>query len=127
MYRILLAEDDKNFGLVLKMELEEEGYAVDLVGDGVEAVLKVIEDPHAYHMAIIDLTMPRLDGINALRIIGSLPGCPPAIAISGNAGTGEISRALDAGASHCLTKPFPLERIRAVIKSVLDMAGPAGA
>ncbi len=127
MNRILLAEDDKNFGLVLKSELEDDGYIVDLVGDGVEAVLRIIDNPDCYYMLILDIKMPVLDGVNALRIMKRLSESLPAIAISGNAGTGEISRALAAGASHCLTKPFPLATIREVMRAVLHGAAPADA
>ncbi len=57
---ILLAEDDKNFGLILKSELEEEHHRVDLVANGVEAVLSFINK--AYDFVLLDLRMPRLSG-----------------------------------------------------------------
>ena len=67
MLNILLAEDDRNFGIVMKSELEEEAYTVDLVNDGVEAVLYFIDN--FYDFVLIDFKMPKLDGISALRII----------------------------------------------------------
>ena len=88
MLRILLAEDDRNFGRVLKSELENDGYSVDLVADGVEAVLSFIGSNNAYDFVLMDVKMPKLDGINALRIIKSLKQDVPAITISGNAGSG---------------------------------------
>ena len=51
MLEILLAEDDKNFGNVLKSELEEDGYIVTLVNDGVEAVLKFIGKGSDYDLS----------------------------------------------------------------------------
>ncbi|MEW6571844.1 MAG: hypothetical protein AB1390_11870 [Nitrospirota bacterium] len=42
--RILLAEDDKNFGVIIKKELEEEKYAVDLVNDGIDAILTFFDN-----------------------------------------------------------------------------------
>ena len=45
---ILIAEDDKNLGFLLKSELEEDGHKVDLVGDGVDAVLKFISGNHEF-------------------------------------------------------------------------------
>jgi CheY-like chemotaxis protein len=106
---ILLAEDDKNFGIIIKSELEEEGYAVDLVNDGVEAVLRFIEGH--YNVFLFDIQMPRLGGISALRIIRKLNRDVASIAFSGNAGEDEIAEALDAGARQCFIKPFGIAEL----------------
>jgi len=107
--RILIAEDDKNFGSVLRDTLEEEGHKVDLVGDGVEAVLKHIEE--GYDFLVFDIKMPKLDGINALKILKRLSPKTPAITISGNAGSGEMAESVRAGAVRCLTKPFEMSQL----------------
>jgi two-component system response regulator AtoC len=112
MLKILLAEDDKNFGRVLKNELEDDGYTVDLVYDGVEAVLSFIESDNAYDFILMDIKMPKLDGINALRIIKRLRLDVPAITISGNAGSGEMAESVRAGAMRCLTKPFEISQLK---------------
>ena len=65
--RILLADDDKNFASILKKELEEENFMVDVVANGVEAVMNFIGK--AYDFLLMDLKMPRLSGVDALRII----------------------------------------------------------
>lgn len=74
---ILLADDDKNFGLILKSELEEEHHHVDLVSNGVEAVLSFLDNP--YDFVLLDLRMPRLSGTDALRIIKNINPEVPAI------------------------------------------------
>jgi two-component system response regulator AtoC len=107
---ILIAEDDKNLGFLLKKELEEDGYEVDLAADGVDAVLKFISSRHEF--IIFDIKMPRLDGINALRIIKKLEPNVPAITISGNAGSGEMAESVKVGAIRCLTKPFQLAQLK---------------
>lgn len=112
---ILVAEDDKNLGLLLKNELEEEGHTVDLAGDGVEAVLKYISMNHEF--AIIDIKMPKLDGINALKIIKKLNPDVLAITVSGNAGTGEMAESVRVGAIRCLTKPFQVSQLKDCIKN----------
>jgi two-component system response regulator AtoC len=119
IHKILIAEDDKNFGLVLKNELEDEGYLVDLTGDGVEAVLRVIDNPADYGVAIFDIKMPRLDGINALKIVRRLNPDLPVIAISGNAGSAEMAAARAAGALHCFVKPFGIAALREAITGIL--------
>jgi len=106
---ILLAEDDKNFGIIIKSELEEEGYVVDLVNDGMEAVLRFI-DGH-YDVFLFDIQMPRIGGISALRIIRKLNRDVASIAFSGNAGEDQIAEALDAGAHKCFIKPFSMAEL----------------
>ena len=109
--KILLAEDDKNFGIVLSGELQQDGNTVDLVYDGVEAVMSFIGNPD-YDFIILDIKMPRLDGINALRIIRKLDPVARAITISGNAGSGEMLESVRAGAIRCLTKPFEISQLK---------------
>lgn len=114
--RILIAEDDKTFGRVLKMELEDEGWTVDLAGDGVDAVINFIDNSDTYDFVLMDIKMPRLDGINALRIIKKLSNKTPAITFSGNAGSGEMAESVRAGAIRCLTKPFEISLLKENIK-----------
>ena len=55
---------------------------------------------------LLDIMMPKLDGINTLRIIKKLNPRVPAITYSGNAGSGEMAKSVKAGEIRCLTKPF---------------------
>ena len=119
MLEILLAEDDKNFGNVLKSELEEDGYIVTLVNDGVEAVLKFIGKGSDYDFVLLDIKMPMLDGINTLRIIKKLNPDVPAITFSGNAGSGEMAVSVKVGAIRCLTKPFEIAQLKNDIKKYI--------
>jgi two-component system response regulator AtoC len=112
--KILLAEDDRNFGMILKNELQDEGYAVELVADGVEAVLHSIDEK--FDFMVFDIKMPKLDGINALRIIKRLNPSIPAVTISGNAGSGEMAESVRVGAIRCLTKPFEIAQLKNEIK-----------
>jgi DNA-binding response OmpR family regulator len=114
MFTILLAEDDKNFGVILKKELEEDKYTVDLVSDGVEAVLHFIDN--TYDFVLLDIKLPKLDGTNTLRVIKKLNPEIPAITFSGHAGNTEMAESIEAGAIKCLTKPFEIEQLRDNIK-----------
>lgn len=118
MMDILLAEDDKNLGSVIKNELEEEDYKIDLVHDGVEAVLNFIEKP--YDFILLDIRMPVLDGISTLRIIKKLNPSVPVIAFSGNAGSNQIEESNRAGAIRCFTKPFTIRELTDCIKKHTD-------
>ncbi len=115
---ILIADDDKNFGYLVKSELEGNGYAVDIVGDGVEAVLKFIDE--RYDFVLFDIKMPNLDGINALKIIKKINPSVPAITYSGNAGSGETAESIRAGAIRCLTKPFGINQLKEEIKKYVS-------
>ena len=116
--RILLAEDDKNFGFVLKKELEEDQYMVDLVPDGVEAVLGFIAK--IYDIVLLDLRMPRLSGTDVLRIIKKINPDVPAITFSGNAGRAEMEESMKFGAIKCFTKPLEIAQLKNDIKNFIS-------
>ena len=108
--KILIVEDDKNFSFVLKEELTELGHDIHIAANGVEAVLKCIDEDYGF--VLLDMKMPKLDGINALRIIKKLKPDVSAIAYSGNANCGEIAEAVKAGALRCLAKPFGIAQLK---------------
>ena len=118
MVDILLAEDDRNFGTVLKNELMEEGYHVDRVPDGVEAVLNFVAKP--YHFVLLDIRMPRLGGVDALKIIKKINPSIPVISFSGNAGESEMEETIKCGAMKCLKKPFNLTQLKKYIDEILE-------
>ena len=111
---ILLAEDDRNLGFIMKKELEEEQYTVDLVHDGVEAVLMFLKKK--YDVLLFDIRMPHLDGINALRIIREMNSDIYAITFSGNAGDDDIEETKRAGASVFLAKPFEIQKMKECLR-----------
>jgi DNA-binding response OmpR family regulator len=115
--RILLAEDDKNYGKVLKNELEDDKFTVDWVVDGVEAVLQFLETP--YGAVLLDLKMPRLDGNDALRILKKIDPVVRVITFSGAAGEAEKKESLECGALHCLSKPFRISFLKEELRNQL--------
>ena len=115
---ILLADDDKNFGLILKSELEAECHCVDLVSNGVEAVLSFLKNLY-YDFVLLDLRMPRLSGTDALRIIKKIKPEVPVITFSGNAGASEMAETLECGAIKCLSKPFAIAELKENMKNIL--------
>ena len=117
MKKILLADDEKNFAEVLRSELDEAGYNVSLARDGVEAVLKALDEK--FDMAMLDIMMPNLDGINAVRILRKIDPNLPIITFSGVAGSGDMASSIRAGAIRCLTKPFSVEQLLTEIKKAL--------
>ncbi len=112
--KILVVEDDKNFGRVLTGELREGGWDVELAVDGVDGVIKFIDGRHDF--VLLDIKMPKLDGINALKIIKKIDPRVQAMTYSGNAGSGEMAESVRAGAIRCLTKPFEISQLKDDIK-----------
>ncbi len=111
--RILLVEDDRRFGQILKMELERDHHTVAHAADGVEGVLLFMEKPS--DIILLDIRMPRLGGIDALRIIRKLDPKVPAIVFSAVAGASEIVEAEIAGAVKFRSKPFEFAELKAII------------
>ena len=104
--KILIADDDKNFGFLLKNEVEEAGYLVDITKNGVEALINFIENK--YKLVLLDIRMPSLNGIDTLRIIKKLCKDIPAFTFSGTAEDEERAESVEAGAIKCLVKPFEI-------------------
>jgi DNA-binding response OmpR family regulator len=123
--RILLVEDDRRFGQILKLELERDHHVVELAPDGVEGVLSFMETP--CDLILIDIRMPRLGGIDALRIIRKLDPKVPAIVFSAVAGASEIVEAELAGAVKFLNKPFEFAELKhEIAKLDIAVAPPGG-
>ena len=112
---ILLVEDDENLGTILKNELEEESHKIDLVHDGVEAVLRFIDK--SYGFILLDIMMPKLDGVDTLRIIKRLDPGVPVIAFSGNAAFHQMEQCREEGAIECMTKPFLMGELKQRIEN----------
>ncbi len=103
----------------MKNELEEEDLHVDVVSDGVEAVVNFINN--RYDAVLLDVSMPKLDGFGALKIIESLSPSVPIIVFSGKVGQHELEEA--AGSAVCFRKPFLIAEIKDCIKKKLKISG----
>lgn len=117
MSHILLADDDRAFSLALKEGLEQRSFSVDLVHDGVEAVLRFMERPYA--CMLLDVRMPRLNGIDALRIIRKFNPRVPVILISGDLESLELDEFLESKETKCLAKPFEMVQLEKEIRSYI--------
>ncbi|MBS0349474.1 MAG: response regulator [Proteobacteria bacterium] len=106
--RILLVEDEPVNQLVAEENLLEFGLAVDIAPDGVEALdMLARATPDTYALILMDMQMPRMDGLAATRALRQMPGFSgiPVIAMTANAFMEDRTRCLDAGMSDFLAKP----------------------
>ena len=112
MYNILVADDEKEIADAIKIYLEEEGYNVTFCLDGKEA-LQAIKTKEI-HLALLDIMMPKVDGITLAREIRKI-STMPIIFISAKSQSLDKITGLNAGADDYITKPFePLELVARV-------------
>ncbi len=120
--RLLLCEDERQLSKALVKILKHYNYSVDAVFDGREA-LEYLETEN-YDGVILDIMMPKIDGITVLKTIREKGNLIPVIMLTAKSQIDDKVAGLDLGANDYLTKPFDtkelLARIRAITRSVSD-------
>ena len=124
--RILLVEDDLMIGEAVSVALKDAAYAVDWVKDGVTAD-HVLESA-GYQAVLLDLGLPKRDGLDVLRRLRQAGNTVPVIVITARDGVDDRIKGLDFGADDYLVKPFNfnemLARLRAIIRRQGGQATP---
>ena len=119
-FRILLAEDDLNLGVLLVDYLESEGFGVKLCKDG-ELALKAFENG-SFDLCLLDVMMPKLDGFAVAKAIRKTDPAMPILFVTARSMKEDKLKGYDLGADDYITKPFDEEellwKIRAVIRRV---------
>ena len=114
--RLLLAEDDQMIGESVQRGLRQEGYAVDWVRDGLSAERAMAD--HQYDLVLLDLGLPRKDGIRLLEDLRRQRNRVPVLVITARDAVAERVRGLDAGADDYLAKPFDFNELSARIRAL---------
>lgn len=115
--RILVAEDDVELADQVKLTLSREGHAVDLAPDGEEA--KFLGDTEPYDLIILDLGLPKMDGITALKAWRNAGINTPILILTARDGWADRVDGLDAGADDYLAKPFHVPELTARARALL--------
>jgi two-component system, OmpR family, response regulator len=115
--RLLLVEDDPAMAAMLVRSLRREGYAVDAVGTGADAVWGITETD--YDMVVLDAMIPAPDGFEVLREVRGRGRWVPVLMLTARHQMSDKVRGLDAGADDYLTKPFGLEELLARVRALL--------
>ncbi|MBI2960206.1 MAG: response regulator [Betaproteobacteria bacterium] len=115
--RVLVVEDDPMIGRAVVAGLRHGGYAVDWVRDGGEAALAIANG--VYELALLDLGLPRRDGLEILKNVRRGGGKLPILIITARDSVADRIAGLDAGADDYLVKPFNLEELLARVRAVL--------
>ncbi|WP_327727778.1 response regulator transcription factor [Streptomyces sp. NBC_00487] len=122
--RLLIVEDEKRLAVSLAKGLTAEGYAVDVVHDGIDGLHRASEG--SYDLVILDIMLP---GMNGYRVCGALRAAGhdvPILMLTAKDGEYDEAEGLDTGADDYLTKPFSYVVLVARVKALLRRRGPSG-
>lgn len=115
--RILLAEDDEVLSDGISKALEQCGYAVTLVEDGLKANLALLNQ--SFDLVILDLGLPELDGLQVLQLFREHSKNVPVLIVTARDRLQDRVTGLDLGADDYLTKPFDLPELEARVRALL--------
>lgn len=119
-FRILVIEDDAAIGRVLQLELEHEGYDVELARDGLTGLERALKEPD---LVVLDLMLPRLDGIEVCKRIRA-KSTVPIVMLTAKDGIPDRIAGLNIGADDYVTKPFSTDELLARIRARLRARAP---
>lgn len=114
--RVLIAEDDRRLARLLVRGLESEGYVVDAVHDGVDALAMAAASD--YDVLVLDVMMPLMDGITLVRRLRERHCPAPVLLLTARTELEDRVRGLDAGADDYLAKPFAFEELLARLRAL---------
>lgn len=124
--RILLVEDDLKTASFIQQGLKEAGFAVDHASDGVEGLHLALSEP--YDAAIVDIMLPKLDGLRLIETLRKQKNSTPVIILSAKHSVDDRVKGLQTGGDDYLTKPFAftelLVRVQGLIRRSTGVCEP---
>jgi DNA-binding response OmpR family regulator len=115
--RVLLVDDESRLTDLLRLELDVEGYAVDVAADGASALIKTRQEP-APNLIVLDWNLPDFTGIDICQRIRTSGITTPILMLTGHDDIADRVKALDAGVDDYLTKPFSIEELMARLRAM---------
>jgi two-component system OmpR family response regulator len=122
--RVLVVEDDNKIAEFVVKGLKQAGYGVDRCADGEEALL--LAEMTSYDAAIVDLMLPRLDGLSLIQRVRAKGIRTPVLILSAKASVDDRVRGLESGGDDYLTKPFAFTELLARVQALIRRATQAG-
>ena len=122
--RILVVEDDEKIASFVVRGLKQSGYAVDHRADGEQAF--ALAQSVAYDAAVVDIMLPKLDGLSLIRQLRSNRVQVPVLILSAKASVDDRVGGLQAGADDYLTKPFAFSELLARVQALIRRASQTG-
>ena len=114
--RILLAEDERDLNRIIAKKLTADGYSVDCCFDGAEALDYAASAD--YDVMVLDIMMPKLDGLAVLRTLRQRGDATPVLLLTARDAVADRVKGLDSGANDYLVKPFSLEELAARLRAL---------
>jgi DNA-binding response OmpR family regulator len=118
MPRVLIVDDEPDVLLLLRIELEAEGYETLLAADGETAMRRIAEERP--DVVLLDVMMPVVDGWGVLRRLSDTGSTTRVIVLSAKANDSDVARALELGAHEYVTKPFDAAALLLTVAHVLS-------
>ena len=112
--RVLIADDERNLCEVMARELARRGHEVEAVGDGEAALARLAEG--AFDVVVLDMKMPKKEGIEVLRELQEFPEHPQVIVMTGFQEVSTAVEAMKLGAYDYLTKPTKIEELEILVR-----------
>ena len=119
--KILIVEDEKKVAKFIQQGLEEEHYTVDVANDGHQG--EVLASTEEYDLIILDLLLPKKDGITVMKELRSKLIQTPVLVLTAKSSTENKVEGLDSGADDYLTKPFSFSELLARVRSLIRRGG----
>lgn len=123
--RILIVEDEARIARVISLELKHEGYAVEIVDNGKDAINRAKEEK--WDLILLDVMLPEMSGFEVLRRLRMVDEQTPVILLTARNSVFDKVNGLDHGANDYITKPFEMEELLARIRSAIRVATTAQA
>jgi DNA-binding response OmpR family regulator len=120
--RLLVVEDNQRLRNSIKLSLEESGYVLDTAADGIEG--QELAEMTAYDAIILDIMLPKRDGLEVCRNLRQLHLRTPIILLTARDTVDDRVKGLDSGADDYLIKPFSLDELRARLRALLRRDAP---
>jgi DNA-binding NtrC family response regulator len=118
--RVLIVDDEPNVRLMLETALSSVGYDVTEVGDGQSALDRLSGKGPDHDLVLLDLLMPRMDGMELLRQLRALDNVIPVVILTAHGSIPEAVEAMKLGAIDFLTKPTTPDALRRVVAEVIE-------
>jgi len=119
MTRVLVVEDESHLAEGLRFNLEAEGYAVDVAGDGNTAITRLVTDNQKYDAVVLDVMLPFRDGFEVVAAMRSAKNYAPVLILTARSRPEDVLKGFAAGADDYLPKPFELPIFLARLQGLL--------
>ncbi|HEX2039091.1 MAG TPA: response regulator [Acidimicrobiales bacterium] len=120
MTRVLIVDDEPDILLMLRVNLEADGFETALAADGETALRRIADD--RFDLMLLDVMMPVMDGWGVLEALPRITYPPRVIVVSAKSSDRDVTRAIELGAVDYLTKPFSPARLATLVQEVVALS-----